>query len=266
MALTILDDYLRRLGLSDLSTWAKNALINGASEAEIMVDIENQPAFKQRFWMIEARRKAGLPEFSPAQVLDYEATASEMAKAFGITITQQQVGELIANDVSVAELEDRVGIAASAVFQVPPEVRSELQRFYGIGTGDLTEYWLDPKKKAPELQRRFAAAQIAGEAQRTGFDEQLSAAQAESLFEAGMDVQSARQAFGQLVQADELFEAVDVTEQDIGLEGQLRLITGDTDVAQEVQRRGERRAARFQEGGGFATGEEGLAGLGSANQ
>ncbi len=266
MALTIIDDYLKRYGLTGLSQWAKDALINGASEDEIMVDIENQPAFKQRFWMIEARRKAGLTEFSPAMVVEYEATAGAMAKAFGITITDQQVGDLIANDVSPQELQDRVGIAASAVFQVPAEVRSELQRFYGIGVGDLTEYWLDPKKKAPELQRRFAAAQISGEAQRAGYDERLSSLQAESLFEAGMDVQSARQSFGQLVEAEELFESVDTTEEDIGVEDQLKLITGDTDVAQTVARRGERRAARFQEGGGFATGKEGLAGLGSASR
>lgn len=257
---------LQRYGLQSLTTWASDAIIRGLSAEEIELQIRDRPEFKARFPAIFDREKVGLPALSVDEYLAYEQFASQAASAFGVTLTKQEVDSLLSADVSTAELEDRIGIAAQAVYQEAPEVRDALQRLYGIGAGDLVKYWLDPKKEAPVLQRRFAAASIAGEASRVGFDYQLSAAQAETLFEAGLTADEATGAFGQLIEAEELFQSVDQTEQDIGLDQQLQLISGNQDVASQVERRAQKRVARFQEGGSFASGREGLAGLGSANR
>ena len=254
---------LKDAGLEGLTKWASDMIIEGASEDEVMVEIYDQPTFKQRFWMLEARSKAGFGAMSVGEILEYETTAQQMARAFGISLTRQEIDENIANDRSVAELQDVIGLASQAVHMSTPGLRNELNRLYGITTADLTRYWLDPKKQAPVLQRRFAAAQISEQATRSGWG-QLSATQAEDLAGRGLDQGSAAEGFGGLVETRELFEGVDQTEEDISAENQLRLLTGDATLTEQVQKRGEKRAARFQEGGGFSTGQQGISGLGSA--
>jgi hypothetical protein len=130
--------------------------------------------------------------------------------------------------------------------------------------GDLTEYWMDPNKKLPDLQRRFATSEIDVSAQRSGFDTRLQTEQLEYLYGRGLTGETAPDAFGALVENEELFEAVDETEEDIDIDSQLALITGDADLRQQVERRGERRFALGSGGGSFATGREGVAGLGTA--
>jgi hypothetical protein len=256
---------LERYGLQSLTSWASDAIIRGLSPEEIELQLRDRAEFKSRFPAIEAREKAGLPPLSADEYLSFENTISQMSRVFGMTITKSQTDTMLSNNVSAVEAQDRLTLAARAVFEEPAETRVALDRLYGITTGDLMNYWLDPKKTLPILQRRFAAADIAGSAQAAGYL-QLSAIQAERLYEGGVTEDTARGAFGELVRAEELFESVDQTEQDIGLDQQLELLTGNQELAQQVERRGERRAARFQEGGTFATGRTGLAGLGSANQ
>lgn len=261
----VLVDVLKRYGLQGLTKWASDKIITGASEAEIQLELYDQPAFKQRFWMIFARQKAGLPPVSPNDVLSYEQTATDLAHAFGITLSSHKVGDLIANNVSATELQERVSLASQAVHMASADLKGQLQRLYGITAGDLTDYWLDPKQKAPELTRRFTAAQIAEQAHRSTWGD-LSAAQAEGLARQGMDAASATRGFGTLTEMADLFEAVDDTEADISKESQLRLITGDEGVAKEIEKRAGRRVAQFQGGGGYATGKLGVSGLGSANR
>lgn len=257
---------LERYGLQDLAKWLSAQIINGASDAEIELGLREHPVWKQRFWMIEAREKAGMSPISPDEVVAYEAAAFQSAQALGVTVNRQQIGEWIAADKGLPEMQERMGMASAAVYQSSPHTRAALNRLYGVTDSDLADYWLDPKKGAQVLARRFAAAQIAGVAAQVGFDTPLSQTQAEGLFEAGMDPGRAAEGFGQLVEAEELFEAVDDTEQDIDVDTRLELLTGNADVAAEVERRGERRTARFREGGGFAAGREGMTGIGRANR
>ena len=261
----ILKNLLSRSGLESLTSWATEMIIDGASEAEIEISLYDQPAFRQRFPMIFARANAGYGAISVQEVLEYENRAKEMAKSFGVSLSNTEISDLIANDVSFQEAQDRLSMAGQAVHMASTGLKSELQRMYGISQGDLIKYWLDPKKEAPVLQRRFAAASISEQATRSGWDHQLSTAQAEGLAKLGMEPDQAAKGFGALTQAEELFEAVDDTEEDIGVEDQLRVITGDQDMNALIEKRGEKRVAKFQEGGSFATGQTGVAGLGKAN-
>lgn len=257
---------LSQYGLGSLVGWASSAVINNLSPDEFELELFKRPEFHNRFPAIRAREKANLPALSVDEYLSYESFASQAANAFGVSLSKTEINSMLAADISTAELQDRLGIAAQAVYQTNQIERDELARLYNITSGDLVKYWLDPKKTAPELQKRWAAAQISSEAVRAGFDTQLAYHEAEGLFRSGMDAGQAREAFGELVASEELFESVDETEEDISLRDQLQLITGNVDIAQQVEKRAGKRVARFQEGGSFASGQEGLAGLGSANQ
>jgi len=256
---------LERYGLSSLGPWLSTAIITGMSEDQLMLELYERPEFKTRFPAIEARRKAGLSPISIDEYLEYEAVQRSAAKSLGVDISTDDINALLANDVSAKEAQDRLTLAARAVYRTDQFTRDKLASLYGITTGDLVRYWLDPKKEAPVLERRFATSMIAGEALRSGFQADLSTDQLEYLYNRGVTGENAADAFGKLVQSAELFEAVDTTEQDIGVEGQLKVLTGDASLAGQVATRGERRAARFQEGGGFGTWSTGVSGLGSAN-
>jgi hypothetical protein len=260
-----LKNLLKRSGLEGLEKWASDMVINGASDAEIEISLYDQPVFRQRFPMIFERSNKGFGAISVQEVLEYENRAKELAKSFGTTITNEDISHLIANDVSLTETQDRLGLAGQAVHMASTDLKAELNRLYGITSGDLVKYWLDPKKEAPVLQRRFAAASIAEQAARSGWGE-LTAGQGEGLAKLGMDAGAASKGFSALVESEELFESVDETEEDIDVEDQLRVITGDQDMIGKVQKRGEKRAARFSEGGSLATGKSGVSGLGSANK
>jgi hypothetical protein len=262
----LLTKYLQDIGLGSLTHWASDHIQRGSSEAEIELSLYRRPEFQARFPGIFHREKYGYPPISVAEYLSYENTVNQMARSYGVTLSKERVDALISLNVSANETEERLGLAAQAVFRSDPTTRERLSTLYGIGTGDLISYWLNPREELPKLQRRFVAADVAGAAIRAGFDQALTAGQAEFLVDRGMTGEAATESFGTLVQNEELFEAVDVTETDIDVDEQLRLITGDVDIAQQVERRGERRRAMFEGGGGFATGESGVAGLGTANR
>lgn len=256
---------LERYGLASLGDWLSTAIITGMSEEQLQLELYERPEFKQRFPAIEARRRAGLSPVSVDEYLEYEAVSRSAAKALGVDISQEEINNLLTNDVSVAEAQDRLTIAARAVHRADQNTRDELNRLYGISTGDLVRYWLDPKKEAPVLERRFATAMISGEAQRSGFRTELNTDQLDYLYNRGLTGENAADAFGKLVQNQELFEAVDSTEQDMDVDSQLQVLTGDQNLMGQVAKRGEKRAAKFQEGGSFSTGRTGVGGLGSAN-
>ncbi|NIX25133.1 MAG: hypothetical protein GWN07_37180, partial [Actinobacteria bacterium] len=135
---------LARYGLGDLAPWLSEMIVSNASDAEIELGLREQPAFRTRFWMIFEREKAGLSPISPDWVVEYEARVMEGARALGATVTREQIGRLIANNVSAEESLNRVSIAATAVYQSPPETRAALGRLYGITHADMVDYWLDP--------------------------------------------------------------------------------------------------------------------------
>lgn len=260
----IMAQMLARYGLAELGDWLSQRITAGASPEQIELELYDRPEFIRRFPAIRERGRLGMSPLSVEEYLSYEANATAAAKGFGVTISQDEINDLLTANVSINELvEDRLSLAAQAVHMESPELRTKLQQFYGIEQGDLIRYWLDPKKEAPVLQRRFAAASIAEQADRTGF-QAITAEQAEGLVQRGMSVDQATEAFDTLVRSRELFEATDASEEDINVVDQLSILTGDTKLTEEVERRAEKRRARFEEGGEFATGRTGIAGLGTA--
>ena len=84
-ALARLGSLLQGYGLNGMLDWVKSKLIAGASEAEIQLEMYEQPAFKARFPVIDARRAAGLNPVSVAEVLEYETRGRELMRRAGVT-------------------------------------------------------------------------------------------------------------------------------------------------------------------------------------
>jgi len=107
---------------------------------------------------------------------------------------QEGFEKFLANDVSAAELEDRVMTAQSRVLNANPEVLASLKSFYpDITNGDILAYTLDPQKGLSEIKRKVTAAEIGGAAMQAGLG--LAGTRAEELGAAGITKQQAQQGF-----------------------------------------------------------------------
>lgn len=249
---------LKRYGLDSLTDWASEAIVQGKSEDEIMLDLYEQQAFKDRFAGMFSREANGYQPISIDEYLQFENVVSSLGTSWGLNLSKQEVDNLIANNVSAREVEQRFTIAASAVYESDIETRTELGRLFNIGQEQLMRYWMDPKNQMGILQQQYRMGEIAGAALRTGFG-QINMNQAARLQEAGLNKDSAITGFGELAQMSELFTPLDEGEDLIDMEKQIDLLTGDTVVGNEVERRQSKRKAEFEGSGGFASGEQGFA-------
>ena len=248
---------LKRYGLESLTEWASNALIQGKSQEEIMLEIYDQPAFKTRFAGMFAREKAGFTPVSIDEYLEYETMASSLGTTWGMNLSKAEVDNLIAKNVSVRELEQRFTIAASAMYEDDSNVRNELTRLFGINQENLMRYWMDPKTTLGTLQQQYKMGEIAGAAMRTGFG-QLTRSQALRLQGAGVTEETAVTGFGELRRSMELFTPLDEGEDVISVDEQIGLIAGDADSQRRIEDRQARRKAEFEGAGGYATSQEGF--------
>lgn len=125
-------------------------------------------------------------------------TFTDASHAYGVNgYSKADYASLLDGGVSTSEWTNRLQIAAQAVNQTDPTDRAQLQRLYGITTGDLTSYWLDPTNSAASLQPKLNAALVAGAADRTGFGD-LDQATAEQLANTGVSAAQAAQGFAQI--------------------------------------------------------------------
>lgn len=249
---------LKKYGLESLTEWASQMMIQGKSEDEIMLSMYEQQAFKTRFAGMFARETNGYPPVSIDEYLEYEGMASALSTTWGMNLSKAEVDNLIANNVSARELEQRYTIAATAVYEAAPETRSELTRLFGIGQENLMRYWMDPKQHLGVMQQQYKMGELAGAAMRSGFG-QLNLSQAQRLQQAGLDEGQALTGFGELFRNRELFTPLDEGEELITTDEQLGLLTGDAEAASKIGKRQERRKAEFEGGGGYVTGQEGFA-------
>lgn len=259
----LLQQALNRYGLGSLLDWASEALVQGWSEDQIMLELYNRPEFNARFPAIKVRETKGLPPITPEDYLNYEQGVYALNAQWGMNITKQQIDTMIGNNKSFREAEEVVSIAAAAVFEDTSETRQSLARLYPeITHGDLITYWMNPSANLGTLQTKYRASQLAGAGLSASYGE-LTQQQAERLVQAGLDRSSALSGFAELVANEDLFRSTIGTEEDIGQDQQIELLAGNADIAQQVKRRAESRLAEYEGSSTFAAGQEGFA-VGSA--
>jgi hypothetical protein len=202
-AYDLLFQQFNQYGLGALVEPLKGLIISGASPAEFTIKLRDTDAYKKRFAANASRIANGLAAISEAEYLGLEDQYQNIMRNYGLPTSYYARGEMgaqegfnkfIANDVSAAELEDRVMTAQNRVLNANPEVLASLKAFYpDINNSDILAYTLDPTMGLQNIKRKITAAEIGGSAMQAGLG--ITGARAEELGAAGITKQQAQQGF-----------------------------------------------------------------------
>jgi hypothetical protein len=236
----------------------------GLSDRVVTIKLQETPEYKQRFIGNENRRKAGLQPLTPAEYISAEAAYKKVMRdselPSGFYDQADDFAKFIGNDVSPAELQQRVDIANQSIQNADPFYTDSLRRFYGLQSGDMLAYALDPERALPFITRQQKAAQFGAEAARQGI--QIAAPMAEKYAgQFGITQEQARQGFEQIAQiAPEAQKLSQITPgfEPVGLEETTSAVFGG-DQSAEYKKRLQKLAQIEQSR--FA----GQAGVGSAS-
>jgi hypothetical protein len=195
---TLLTEFTK-YGLGTLVSDVKDLLIE-TPPSQMSRVLENTKAYQQRFSANADRIAKGLTALSPATYIGLEDQYQKIMRNYGLPAsyyakdsmgTQSGFNQLLANDVSSAELEDRVMIAQNRVINAAPEITTALKQFYpDITNGDILAYTLDPTKALSNIKRKITAAEIGGAAIGAGLG--TSVTRAEELARYGVTAESAK--------------------------------------------------------------------------
>jgi len=171
-AYDLLYSQFKLYGLEALVEPLKGLVVSGASPSEFTIKLRETDAYKKRFAANQSRIQKGLKAISEAEYLGLEDQYQNIMRNYGLPAeyytrgdmgVQEGFNKFIANDVSAAELEDRVMTAQSRVLNANPEVLASLKAFYpDITNGDILAYTLDPTKGLTDIKRKVTAAEIGG--------------------------------------------------------------------------------------------------------
>ncbi|MEU8317097.1 hypothetical protein AB0C33_01900 [Nonomuraea sp. NPDC048881] len=193
-------EYLKRTfeswGLGTLAPKILEMVQQGYDADTVMLMLQDTDEYKKRFAGNEARRKAGLAVLSPAEYLSLERSYRQILESNGMPAgfydSLDDFTSWIGQDVSPAEIQDRVQLAARAVSNTDTGYLESL-REYGLGQGDLVAAMLDRSRALPILQKRVREAEIGAEARRQGL--RLSQARADYFESMGVDRSQAASAY-----------------------------------------------------------------------
>ena len=161
--------------------WLWDQITKGVdSQAALQLAFEQTPQFQQRFPVIKQRRDSvasGKPGYvpSPKDVLNYELEVSTMLRQAGAPAwfydDRQQLQQLMGQDLSAAEVRDRVGSAWTMVRNTDPNVQAAFKDFFGIdGDAAMLAMFLDPQTTMSSLERAARTAYTAGMGKTMGID------------------------------------------------------------------------------------------------
>lgn len=260
-AINTMKGVLEQMGMMSLYNRVVNFVKEGYEPDAVMVLIRTTPEYKQRFPAMEALAAKGRA-ISEAEYISYEQTAAGLERRYGLPqgMLMSSVTQLLTNEVSASELNDRVLLASAASIQAPREVKDTFRQYYGIDEGGMTAYFLDPNKATPLLEKQYAASLIGTEATRQGVG--LNVFGAENLQSLGITQEQARTGFGNVAAARGLTEGRgDIVTEETLIQGQ---VAGNEQAQKEIERAAMGRLGRFQGGGEFLQTQQGVVGLGSA--
>jgi hypothetical protein len=203
-AYDLLYSQFKQYGLEALIAPLQNLITEGVPASEFTIRLRETEAYKKRFAANAQRIAKGLTAISEAEYLGLEDQYQNIMRNYGLPAEYYTRGDMgiqsgfekfIANDVSAAELEDRVMTAQSRVMNANPEVLASLKAFYpDITNGDILAYTLDPTKGLTDIKRKVTAAEIGGGAMQAGLG--ITGTRAGELTAAGITKQQAQQGFG----------------------------------------------------------------------
>ncbi len=201
-AYQIQKEMLEAFGLpsnSDVVNVINNALLEGQSEAEIELRLQDTETWKTRFRGNELLRQNGGPVLSIPAYLEQERLYGQILHNAGLPSgfydDPADFAEMIGGRVSVQELQDRVNLAGEIVHREDPAVLHQLA-LRGITPGQLIAHALDPQRAKPLILRDQNSILIGAAAQRAGLTVDTSTS--DRLAERGIGEAQAQQGFGQI--------------------------------------------------------------------
>ena len=262
--MSIVLDRLNRYNLGSLAPLIKKLAIEGASEATIMLRLQDEPLYQERFRANQDRIKKGISVLTPSEYLNLEDSYRQILRAYGLNQfdNDQYVTQFISNDVSPAELSNRVVTAVQRVRNADPAVSSMLKNYYGIGQNDLVAYVLDPNQQFQKIERQIAASEIGVAAGRQGFN--VGVPVAEQLAAQGITQAEAQRGYATIADilptAEKLSDIYGTTLDRYGLaEGEQEMFNQLASAQRKRQRLVSREVAEFSGQAGVGRGSLGTA-------
>jgi hypothetical protein len=258
--------------------WLADQLRQGYDTVdELMLNLQQTDIFRQRFSAIteqQARAAKGEPVYvmSPAEVIQYERTATQLMRAANMPAwfydQPSDFADLMRRDVSPKELEERIVQSYEYVQNAPPEVRQKFSEYYGVAQGDaaLAAYILDPERTTANLERARRAAYTGGMAQR--YDIALSQAASERIAQLPQTEGGITAGLEQIAQLNPLFDENLFEGNDLSAEhqGVQSTFEGNSAATTAIERRRiQRQAPARATTGGAAQTQRGVVGAGSAS-
>ena len=178
-AFDVLRAEMDALGLGALVEPLRGLIQKDVSPSEFAVELRQSEAYKARFAANEGRLKKGLRVLTPGEYLRVEDAYRQTLRTYGLKQfdNDQYVRQFIENDISAAELSDRVATAVQRVQNADPAISRTLRDYYGIGQTDLVAYVLDPNQQLQKIQRQVAAAEIGVAARKQGLEAGVTVAE-----------------------------------------------------------------------------------------
>jgi len=243
-------------GFPQIATWLNTKIMAGETEEAVFVQMYDQPEYKTRFPGMEALRKKGkaITEDAYMKIEDaYTQTARFFDLPAGFYDGAEDFGNLIANQVSAKEYQDRLQAAQDVAKSADPAIRQALTDLYQVSEGGITAYFANADKALPILQKQAKAAQIRGIAKTAKFSDLAAAGTA------ALESLAGREAYAKLSEAQlaQGFSQADILRQ---TQQRLAAIEGTTFTEQQAlsavieqnqqellasQKRAQREQARF---------------------
>lgn len=243
----------------EIEKWARQDL----NDEAIYLKLRETQAYKDRFPAMAALSGKGRA-ISEKEYISFEREAARLERQFGLPegmLGKDSVTKLLTNEVSAEELGERVVLASNATQQVPEEMRTQFQKYYGVGAGGLAAYFLDSDTAMPLLERQYASASIAGQGLIQGID--TTQAISEDLFEQGVTTDQAREGFGRVARDKALEQGKN---QGVSREGLIRGTFGNENYANLINKARNAEVGQYAGGGSFVGNDAGMSGLGKASK
>ncbi len=266
---------------SQLAAWGlggpiADVIINqvklGTDPNTALLEIRKTPEYAARFPGNAQLLANGLPVLNEAQYLSKEdALRAQLSDPqYGLPKnfydSPDDFGKIIGTGMGAGEIQTRLAAVRDVVTNGAMNGTLDYaQQHYGLSTGDLMAYYLDPDKAGGLLvQKQLNAAPIGAAAARTGFGD-ISTDQAEHLASLGITGQQAAAGFSDAAALGEIGKDVGT---DKGVD-KSTIISAEFDqnaaARAQIDAVRAKRLAEFQGGGGYASDSKGVSGLGSAN-
>jgi len=173
-AIAAISALLSSYGLGDLSGAVTEAVQKGYTSDTIQLIMQDPNskdplavAFQTRFSGNKARFAAGKAVLSPGEYLAAERSYTQVLQSYGVAslATKDRLSSFISNDISAAEVADRVGLAIDRVRNADPFVKAALAEYYPtLNQADIVSAVLDPAEGLPALKRKIQIGEIGGAA------------------------------------------------------------------------------------------------------